>query len=719
MDSHPSPVAPSMDGPTSDARGSVSPPGSATVHQTTVLMPIENQLGENQNLIQGTHGTYELDDQPFARGNYAGVFKARETTTNAVSACKVINLHQRSFNEEEHDSIETEIAILSLMHHENIIAFVDRHRTPDFVYIFSEFAPGTTLVEYYRNNNNYLTELDARFIFRQVCHAVDYMHKNGIIHRDIKSENIVVDEDLKVKLVDFGLAQRTNGLHVLTSRCGTESYMAPEIRAGNKSNGYTSMVDIWSLGVLLFRMLVGKYPFNDDLYDNLVNKGVEDEEDQRMNLDYLKRDWRQFVDRQSKRSPEVKYLLDEILVIDPSCRARMDQILTSDWMRMIDEMLADLDRIERSGSTAIFNTSKVSSSGDGTTQVNQKPWGALVIAPGGFPDAPRYIELKESRYVLGRVDDKKVNVLLGSRRAISVKHCIIERDDDGVVMMSNTSLNGTYINNLHYLKMRSGQLFSGDVLGIVVCAGHAGAPKNTSMGCLYCLKYNVELYDAEAPTPEQLACRLYTDHTHRGHKKRRPKDRTPDESMPIWGKLKRLNVVTQMEELQAERTIMGRDKECDIVISSQVVSRRHCAIEWVAEERKAYLTNLSPGGTVVNDETFEGRLQLRNRDEIRLVVTSWETGKERIEVGYKFVQLSKGEIPSMKRVKNAPVDIPEPILQFGESSTLGGEEVIFEKESTVEEEEEEEGNENSVDGLRIVDDEEEFASHGQTNQHSD
>ncbi|GJJ73106.1 hypothetical protein EMPS_05464 [Entomortierella parvispora] len=695
----------------SNATGNAGP-SSNVAAQATVPMPVERE-----KLIQGAQGIYELDDQPFARGNYAGVFKARETTTNAVSACKVINLHQRSFNEEEHDSIETEIAILSLMHHENIIAFVDRHRTPDFVYIFSEFAPGTTLVEYYRNNNNYLTELDARFIFRQVCHAVDYMHKNGIIHRDIKSENIVVDEDLKVKLVDFGLAQRTNGLHVLTSRCGTESYMAPEIRAGNKSNGYTSMVDIWSLGVLLFRMLVGKYPFDDDLYGTLVKKDTEDDREagQESDLDYLKRDWKQFVDKQSKRSPEVKHLLETMLEIDPSCRARMDQILTSDWMRMIDEMLADLDKIDRSGSANILN--EVSSSGGNSTKVHQKPWGALTIAPGGFPDAPRYIELRESCYVLGRVDDKKVNVLLGSRRAISVKHCIIERDDNGIVMMSNTSLNGTYINNLHFRKMRSGQLFNGDVLGVVVCAGHLAIPKDTSMRCPYCLKYNVELYDAEAPTPEQLARRLYMDHKHRGHKKRRPKDRIPDENIPTWGMLRPLNVQTQTEELQAERTIIGRDKECDIVLSNEVISRRHCAIEWVAEERKAYLTNLSPSGTVVNDETFEGRFQLRNRDNIRLVVTSWERGKERTEVGYKFILLDKGETPSMKRVKNAPVDIPEPILQLGEA-TLGAEEIIFEKESSVEEEEGSADEENREDLLNNVD-EEEHTSHGQTRQKSD
>jgi len=121
---------------------------------------------------------------------------------------------------------------------ENIVAFVDQYRTPDQIYIFSELVQGTTLVEYYRNNNNYLTECDARFIFRQICHAVEYIHKHGIIHRDIKSEvgertprgqitkkkgrmadlllpfqNILIDENLKIKLIDFGNPCRSKGSH--------------------------------------------------------------------------------------------------------------------------------------------------------------------------------------------------------------------------------------------------------------------------------------------------------------------------------------------------------------------------------------------------------------------------------------------------------------------------------------------------------------------------
>jgi len=93
-------------------------------------------------------------------------------------------------------------------------------------------------------------------------------------------------------------------------------------------------------------------------------------------------------------------------------------------------------------------------------------------------------------------------------------------------------------------------------------------------------------------------------------------------------------------------------------------------------EKKAYLTSLSRNGTLVNDEPFEGRLQLRDEDVIRIVNTIEEIGRERIRLSYQFLVLDKETIPAKKRAKSEPVDIPEPILQFNAaaaaSPTVGG-----------------------------------------------
>jgi len=132
-----------------------------------------------------------------------------------------------------------------------------------------------------------------------------------------------------------------------------------------------------------------------------------------------------------------------------------------------------------------------------------------------------------------------------------------------------------------------------------------------------------------------------------------------------------------------------------------------CVIEWVAEERKAYLTVLSTRHhtTSVNNATFDGRLQLRNNDRIQLVLVD-DKGKEKIEMGYKLNVLDRDTIPYMKRVKSAPVDIPEEVLQFArasispavEESNVGQESTVeLKAEDRDEEEEEDKGEEEEED----------------------
>ena len=92
-------------------------------------------------------------------------------------------------------------------------------------------------------------------------------HDRNIVHRDIKPENILlVDQNLHVKLADFGLAKIIGEESFTTTLCGTPSYVAPEILADNKQRKYTKGVDIWSLGVVLYICLCGFPPFSDELY---------------------------------------------------------------------------------------------------------------------------------------------------------------------------------------------------------------------------------------------------------------------------------------------------------------------------------------------------------------------------------------------------------------------------------------------------------------------
>ena len=118
-----------------------------------------------------------------------------------------------------------------------------------------------------------LGEADARAIFVQILMAVEYLHTTGIVHRDIKLENVLFDENRSMKLVDFGFSvgcrDPTKKLKIF---CGTPSYMAPEIVMRRQYEGRP--VDIWSLGVLLYAMLCGMFPFVAKSYPELYKKIV-------------------------------------------------------------------------------------------------------------------------------------------------------------------------------------------------------------------------------------------------------------------------------------------------------------------------------------------------------------------------------------------------------------------------------------------------------------
>ena len=105
-----------------------------------------------------------------------------------------------------------------------------------------------------------IPENDVRFIFRQIVDGVNYLHNNNFVHRDIKLENILIDKNSKkIKIIDFGFSVYSTNDKKLCMFCGTPSYMAPEIVSKQDYNG--RCVDTWALGILLFAMLCGKFPF--------------------------------------------------------------------------------------------------------------------------------------------------------------------------------------------------------------------------------------------------------------------------------------------------------------------------------------------------------------------------------------------------------------------------------------------------------------------------
>lgn len=157
--------------------------------------------------------------------------------------------------------IEREIVIMKLIDHPNVLKLYDVWETSGELFLIMEYVPGGELFDYLVKRGR-LPELEALQYFQQIIHAVDYCHRFNICHRDLKPENLLLDKDKNIKVADFGMAAWQAGERMLETSCGSPHYASPEIVAGKAYDGSAS--DIWSCGIILFALITGRLPFDDD-----------------------------------------------------------------------------------------------------------------------------------------------------------------------------------------------------------------------------------------------------------------------------------------------------------------------------------------------------------------------------------------------------------------------------------------------------------------------
>lgn len=141
--------------------------------------------------------------------------------------------------------------------------------TPTDIFMVMEYVSGGELFDYIVKHGK-LTEDKARRFFQQIMSGVEYCHRHNVVHRDLKPENLLLDQNLNVKIADFGLSNVMNDGEFLRTSCGSPNYAAPEVISGKLYAG--PEVDIWSCGVILYALLCGTLPFDDEHVPALFRK---------------------------------------------------------------------------------------------------------------------------------------------------------------------------------------------------------------------------------------------------------------------------------------------------------------------------------------------------------------------------------------------------------------------------------------------------------------
>ncbi|XP_023312990.1 testis-specific serine/threonine-protein kinase 3-like [Anoplophora glabripennis] len=255
----PSPVA-SVHQPSAPA------PALASVTQSSSDAQKEKKLS-----VLESHGYYL--GKTIGTGSYATVRVAHSERHEGDVAIKIVSKFSAPADYLK-KFLPREIEVVKGLRHPNLIRFLQAIETTHRVYIVMEYAENGSLLDIIRKDQ-YIDEPRARKWFKQLVSAVEYCHERGVVHRDIKCENMLMDVDWNVKLSDFGFAKGhvkpKNGQTILSETyCGSYAYASPEILRGIPYQ--PQYADVWSMGVVLYAMVFGRLPFDDSNYKELLKQ---------------------------------------------------------------------------------------------------------------------------------------------------------------------------------------------------------------------------------------------------------------------------------------------------------------------------------------------------------------------------------------------------------------------------------------------------------------
>ncbi|XP_063318619.1 serine/threonine-protein kinase PLK3 [Pelmatolapia mariae] len=246
------------------------------------------------------------------KGGFARCYEMTDLSNNKMYAVKVIP-QSRVSKPHQRDKITNEIELHRTLSHKHVVKFSHYFEDQENIYIFLELCSRKSLAHIWKARHT-LTEPEVRYYLRQIISGLKYLHSRGILHRDLKLGNFFINENMELRLGDFGLAAKLETVEQRKKTiCGTPNYLAPEVL---NRQGHGTESDVWSLGCVMYTLMCGNPPFETlDLKETY--KCIKDV---RYNLP-------------STLSPAAQKLISGILQKNPSDRLTLDQILNHEFFK--------------------------------------------------------------------------------------------------------------------------------------------------------------------------------------------------------------------------------------------------------------------------------------------------------------------------------------------------------------------------------------------------
>ena len=282
--------------------------------------------------IREVLGCYNLNDyyemkETLGKGKFGLVKRAIHRNSKKSVAIKIMK--KKEMNTQDLELTRREIEIMKICQHPNIIQLLDIFENSDYIFIVMEHLQGGDLFNYLEQKKFHIPEERACYIVSSMILALSYLHAYGIAHRDLKPENILLisqSPDSDIKLMDFGLSKIIAPDEKSTEPFGTLSYVAPEVL---KMKPYGKSVDIWSLGVISFLLLIGLLPFDDEKDSEIARLIMSSEPN------YGSNRWKAV-------SPESMDFVKKCLEKDKEKRITLEEIAKHPWLKKHDQYIKEI-----------------------------------------------------------------------------------------------------------------------------------------------------------------------------------------------------------------------------------------------------------------------------------------------------------------------------------------------------------------------------------------